>query len=424
MIGKIEAHREKENVHCEFMEQNCTEYKCCRLQNSVTNTDLFSSSDLQMKNSTVHITKCNLSINSGIPFTLIGSNLTDLYIFPYHGRNQTIRKKCFSEISIENAEWQLMPGGFEDFFSKINSLNITKCGLLTLDKRNFYQFHENLQAVNFSGNLLTFIMADLFVHNEKLKYCDFSENPLMHIAHSYLNREFLRLNGMNIKFENIDCIINVSTSQLDNYEFSENDRNVCFNPAFVFSYANLEFNLKKSPNPIEIQCSADCSCLNNKKAVSNQNETDNDIQVILCNMTVHDPRSIVAVKEKFSYKDESGQFKPITLEFFEKIIEYVPANIANVFENKIQTLKIISCQLTSINELDMGPFGDDIIHADFSYNSIRAIGKNLFRHNRHLRSVRLLGNPIFFVDLNYVLSNFHKKSRNSKSLLFLCGKTM
>lgn len=400
-------------VHCETEDFIIREDVNCKVfSESRTILELISvnqNNQEKMMISEITVVKCKLNKHSGFTYNVIGRNISDFYAFHYDegkispqsdifrsfinkDNNSESRVRLF-EASFESGDWQLLPNGFYMIVPIINSLNVTSCGLTILDKLNLEQFGDHLISANFADNLLIFLARDLFEFNHNLKYCDFSDNPLQHIDDYYFDSAI----PMNFYFNNISCIKGASDSLNENYVVD------CNNPTSFISYKYLKKNLKRNLEEAEIFCAIRAFCVN-EQTYPLSNKTADSV-TYTCNMTVVNPRTFVSNKMQFTYSnDRHGQCERSTtetsLEFHSiSYMEYIPRQLADIIKLKIRSLNIIRCGLGSINEYDMRQFGENLRDADFSFNKINAIGKNVFRHNNNLVSVNLIGNPILYIDV-------------------------
>lgn len=373
--------------------------------------------------------KCDLNNSSGITYNNIDVHLAQFYSFYVdkddfevieNMRNSSkydpanVEYVQFLEIRMENGEWQFLPNGFDSTFPKLNSLTVTNCGLTILDKQNMQQFSGFLISANFSKNLLIFLTDDLFEYNGNLKQCDFSNNPIVHIPSTFFDNARYRENKMIFFFENVDCIDKVSVK----FFISSNDEqtNDCANPASVISYNDLKNHLKRDQEECELFCSITTVCQSIEKlsegenSMINQQRTQENIRYT-CNMSIVNPRTFLSNKIKIIDDEIDANCDElstdITLDFHPiSYIEYMPMRVADIFKLRIKTLIIIKSGLISVNEYDMKQFGDHIKFVDFSFNKLESLGKNVFRHNRNLQSVKLIGNPISYLDLQFNIEKY------------------
>lgn len=98
---------------------------------------------------------------------------------------------------------------------------------------------------------------------------------------------------------------------------------------------------------------------------------------------------------------------------------HIPAKIVDAVSFKINAISIVNKGLCSLNEYDMMQFGGDILVAVFSFNKIRIISKNIFRHNKNLNLIILNGNPIKYIEPEFKLRN----SDNIVDVLRLKGRS-
>lgn len=400
-IFNIDGHRIKEEVYCEISREIRTFYKASQgFENILTETEMFA----------VNILKCNLFNNSGFTYNSIGSRFEDFYEFNENSSffNHKNTKSLF-EISFENGDWQVLPNGL-NMITYVSSLIVTNCGLTILDRRNLFQFGENLIAVNFSSNLLTFLSSDLFDHNAYIRFCDFSDNPFFHVSNIFLNATYHSRYGINFYFHNVDCI-----------KSNNDDGFNCINSVYVVNYGDLENNLKRELKTTELECSIIMTCLHfykfDKKDSSKKYLAQYDFLAYHCNMDVVNPRTMVIKTREFPYMviNELWQGKcdesvtKASVEFYDQRIEFIPQMLAETIDqHKIKTLNITKSGLCSLNEYDMKQFGDDLKSAFFSYNNLKVIGKNVFKHNKKLEIVRLNGNPILYIDSSLRLHDVHE----------------
>lgn len=368
----------------------------------------------------VKVIECYLGEMSEFSFHHIGRNLSEFYKFHENkgessSGNQTNLLPV--EMSFVNAEWQMMPSGFDLIFHRVMSLNITNCGLAILDKQNMKQFGENLKAANFSGNLLMFITEDIFIFNKYLRYCDFSDNPIVYIADFFFDAQVLVENSLTFYFKNVKC---VDKTEIDKLYASENYLKPinCTNSEKIVSYNDLEFVLEKQPyGENELSCSVVSSC--SLTTIYNKGKPSSEkwrmTKQYLCNITVTNPRTVVS-KMKLSdnqspdYCDDLETIHRVDI-FFTRInkLEYIAYKLANVFPRKPSSINIVRCKLGTISEFDMQQFGSDLEEVDFTSNNLKMIGKNVFRHNTNLIKVVLEGNPILYIDSKFIFRNVYKE---------------
>lgn len=440
----------KEKIYCEEMGENRIAHKTVReWKNFDEESNIFGwKQELSIE---VQIIKCNFFASSGLTYNYIGRNISDFYkfykksselevtteakeleVFSFISHNNLDDETSLRlfEISFEDGDLQLLPNGINFTFLEVNSLNITNCGLSLLDKENLKQFGQHLKAANFSHNLLTFVTADLFNYNENLKFCDFNFNPILYIAEIYFDIKFMRENEISFNVRELRCSDNLTDYTLStssyNSKFSFYSIN-CSNSENVFNYTDLEKNLRRKAEAAEIFCRIHSYCMNFiEMDVNGEWLRDNPNPVAKCNMTVLNPQTYVLKTKDFVFKQHNGKCNEtsyVNLEFIDGIIKYIPMKLVGVFEVKIETMKIINSGLLSINEHDMKQFGDDLKFLDFSFNKLREISRNVFKHNKHLRGVKLEGNVISYVDPKYLLVDTFKANRRNK-VPYRCGRTM
>lgn len=370
----------KENVKCDPFEENRRVYELEEGDRTIE------------KEHVMTVVKCNLNENSGFPYSYFGFNISDVYNFIGYSEifNSEKNSNKLFEISLENGDLQLLPNGFEMIFPHINSLNITKSGLALLRKQNLKQFGKHLKVANFSGNFLTSLTVDLFQYNENILQCDFSDNYLAHIDSFFLEQKKIHFNfNKTACFAESKGIINP---------------NDCIFKGAVLIYKDFEFHMRREFEEIEMFCSVSNSCSNYCK--------NEDCHVSYnCSMTKNvNPRTFVS-KNKTQISNvnnhhNDGECKlnssKVTLEFINNHIEFIPEKIVETIAiENIETFKIIRSDLVSINELDMKQFGRSLIYADFSYNVLLSLGKNVFKHNPNLKTVYFKGNTLYYIDPKY-----------------------
>lgn len=438
----------QEKVVCAVYKENRTRYEWEFDGTFKTDEDGFETKIMTPMKQIVNaqVIKCNLYENSGLTYNQIGKNLTELY--DLYGNRSDYGKLInmnllyssivnyiyddshppFFEVSFENAEWQLLPNEFDIVFRQLNSLNVTNCGLAILDKQNLKQFGKYLKAANFSGNLLTFIMGDLFEFNVNLKYCDFSDNPISHIADHYFDQQVLVAKNLSYDFNNVDCMSQQLTN-FNNYAFAQHFKPInCTNTASVINYVDLEYHLTKEPEEKGLSCSANIRCIhsatyNKGKPTINYHITE----YYTCDMKVLNPRTIVAKKVNLTQSgDMACDGKPFrnSLTFFQiNQLEFIPQGMLSALEREFSTFNILQCKLASVNEFNMRQFGESLMFVDFSANNLEVIGKNVFKHNGNLETVNLAGNPIVFVDPMFLMENTYRHIEFNESR-YRCGKTV
>lgn len=82
---------------------------------------------------------------------------------------------------------------------------------------------------------------------------------------------------------------------------------------------------------------------------------------------------------------------------YQKIVQYFPRNLKNVFKN----LKILSIQSGNMKEIssnDLKSFGDSLKILNFFGNSIEVIESGIFNFNSNIEKIDLGGNKIKHVD--------------------------
>lgn len=372
----------------------------------------------------------------------------------------------FLELSFKNTEWQLLLNGFDYKFPRVNSLNITDSGIVVMDKKNLKQFDKYLITANFKNNMLMSIPRDLFHYNSNLRYCDFSDNPLSNIPFDpYLNYGLHASHGISFDFKNVECVEIMSRP----YLYLKSEPVDCNNLASVIHYDDLEYHLTKESVEASLICSVQSLCSCDDK-MSDNNELDFNCTVksgiYNCNMTIDISKTYVS-KSKFKTKienkekennDESmfGQTinllkdektldsgsknsnesirrvericsKPlnalnrVSLAFYNNHIIYIPAYIVITIDHAIHSLDIINSGLVTINEFDMKQFGKDLTLVNFALNALQVIGKNTFRHNINLQSVRLDRNPLIYVDSHHLIGS--SVNFELKVIIHSCGKS-
>lgn len=414
----------KENVFCEIIRETRFSWTYKRIADNST----------WLVNNDAQIVKCNFDKKSGFTYNLIGKKLSDIYNFLEIGTDFVINKKSvmfqsainrttegpiyrLSEIIFENGELQLLPSGFDMIFRRVNSLNITNCELAILDKTNLEQFGKHLKVANFSNNLLTFLTADLFQYNYKICSCDFSENPLLHIpSNPYFSPVFSKIHkklGISFTFHNITCT-DFSKSRTVSLYISGPVN--CVNPASYINYNDLVYNMKRSAEETEMTCITDSSCMKSKtdevddKKNLNENIEHFKLKTYDCRINVLDTRVTVKKRATITTEATEQEIKKcvsktqnknvknyLTFTRSDKV-EYIPAKIVDAVNFKINAISIVNKGLCSLNEYDMMQFGGDILVAVFSFNKIRIISKNIFRHNKNLNEIILNGNPIKYIE--------------------------
>lgn len=385
-------------------------------------------------NVNVHIVNCYLYKSSTFTYNMIGRNISDSYIFEdlndtlispeyfydSHDRDNNTSVE-YIEISLETGYLQLLPNGFDLVFPKISSLNITNCELAIIDKENMRQFGDHLKAANFSRNQLTFLTEDIFEYNQYLEYCDFSGNPLAHIPDAFLHYIVYiiesNLRSRLFDFNSVECTGEESVSVISNdpspfvegvtvLTLKYNPIN-CTNPDRIVNYTDLEYHLRiRPPEKRRLFCK------------SFNNNHSSKIATTYCNLTVSNPRTIVEASEYFKYYNINStntslfyhQANMSATRFHLYIIgsqiEYIPRKLSETVEKyngniKLEYLIITRSKLRSINVYDMKQFGDSLTFADFSSNLLKSIAKNVFKHNRRLKEVKLTGNPIIYISASY-----------------------
>lgn len=97
----------------------------------------------------------------------------------------------------------------EKFTEKLFKIEITQCDLTEIGSRDL-QFHIKLKIANFSKNLITVLMGDVFDSNKNLQIIDLSSNPIHYIEASFfakLAEMFSKKQLLFFGHENISCII-------------------------------------------------------------------------------------------------------------------------------------------------------------------------------------------------------------------------
>lgn len=372
--------------------------------------------------------ECDLIENSGLTFNVIDKSILEFFEFSSFenasdSKNEkvsTANKDNLSEIGnssnktngslfevlIKNAQWQLLPNGFDSIFPKLNLLNIHKCGLCILDKSNLRQFGEFLNKAKFRNNLLTFLKADIFEFNKNIMYCDFTSNPILHIDNHIDGKIVQLVNSAKWIFSDIECL-------------SDKNNALCEKPDSIISYENLNLKLKRKVYEV-LTCS------------NNPNNTDEYI----CTMTVINAHTFLSeIKISNEKSSDFNEIKPkptrATIQFKEKHINFIPINLVDVVKLNIASLIVVNCKLISLSEYDMRQFGENILDVDFALNNLKSISRNVFKHNHNLASVNLVDNPIIYIDIKYSVVNnkplglFSSRQGNSTRYLTLyCGKTM
>lgn len=74
-----------------------------------------------------------------------------------------------------------MPKDIENYFGNLERLGVTNTGLVSIKQSDLKPF-TNLLVLYMSGNKLASLDSGLFNFNQKLKYIDFDDNKLNHIA--------------------------------------------------------------------------------------------------------------------------------------------------------------------------------------------------------------------------------------------------
>lgn len=81
---------------------------------------------------------------------------------------------------------------------------------------------------------------------------------------------------------------------------------------------------------------------------------------------------------------------------YEKLINFFPQNIQNVFKNLIY-LSIQSANISTISKNDLKPFGGQLKRVYFSSNNIEAIEEDLFEFTPNMEEIYVSGNKIKYV---------------------------
>lgn len=383
-----------------------------------------SSSSAKPEQNMIRILKCEMrEIMTGVSYNTFSVNISDLYEFYELRSDSTIyngsdfysffveSNSSLFEVAFEYAEWQFLPNQIESIFPKINSLNVTFCELSILDKQNMMQFGDKLIFMNFAYNLLTFLTGDLFEYNKNLKYCDFSENPLKFIDQSFRN------NTSMFNFFRVDCSY-----------FQPR----CEKSEYIINYERLKSNLQREFDEIDMNCSITTYSIDDSSHDLDELELflkelyiSSPVVVIYeCEMEVLNPR--VRTTETNLYVKVSEKINDtsmgITLKFYGKRIVYIPERLVDAVNQRVDTLKIIKCGLTSITEHDMKQFGENIILAYFTYNKLKVLGKNVFNNNINLRFVLLDKNSFLFIDWKYLLMDYPQF--NANVTMKRCGDIM
>lgn len=357
----------------------------------------------------VQVLTCNLFNNSGFYYNNIGEILLDIYDVEVK-ENQTVMSDDFKnekssvqvyELSFVDAEWQLLPNGFNSFVHNLTSFNVTHSGLSILDKKNFMQFNNSLKSVNFSCNLLTYITEDVFEFSTNLVFADFSNNFIKHMPCSFISSKVASNNQIAILtyYGEVDC----DDGTFKDCTFGNKaavSAVLCENPDYKINYNNLENIMTKQYEEKEISCKVACGVTETKL-------------VYTCNMTVDHPKTFAIKNRDFKFIqadqkcDELEDNGKSGLVFTHIQLKYIPKRLKNAIGThlKFDSLEICYCLLKSLNEFDMMQFGNDLLLAVFSNNELVTIGRNTFRHNRNLVTVVLRNNFILYIDAGF--SKFH-----------------
>lgn len=74
-----------------------------------------------------------------------------------------------------------IPSGIKSQFPNLKALQISDCGLFSVNKENLKEFGKALGHLDLSYNLLTSIDGDLFQYNPNMKVISLNDNPIFHI---------------------------------------------------------------------------------------------------------------------------------------------------------------------------------------------------------------------------------------------------
>lgn len=76
---------------------------------------------------------------------------------------------------------KFIPSGLQSIFTNMRELFILRSGLLSVNRENMMQFGSHLVYLNLYGNWLSYLDADVLIHNTHLKYLDLRNNPIRYI---------------------------------------------------------------------------------------------------------------------------------------------------------------------------------------------------------------------------------------------------
>lgn len=104
------------------------------------------------------------------------------------------------------ATLKFIPTGIKSQLTNLKALAIQDSGLRIVVKENLKEFGNSLEMVSFMGNLITFIPADLFDYNPKLRGIFLQDNPIRYIEPAFFTKlKNLRRIDM-VRISNSSCI--------------------------------------------------------------------------------------------------------------------------------------------------------------------------------------------------------------------------
>lgn len=101
---------------------------------------------------------------------------------------------------------RFFPRGLKTKFPSLIAVNITGSTLISIGKKNLQEFGSTFEVLDLSFNLLTFIGANLFVHNPNIKYVGLNGNPLRYIEPAFF-KNMLKLQSLdNVNLNSVTCM--------------------------------------------------------------------------------------------------------------------------------------------------------------------------------------------------------------------------
>lgn len=103
----------------------------------------------------------------------------------YSNKSEVENLPEITGLRIVDANVKFIPAGLKVFFPSLKALEISSCGLQSVDKADIKEFGASLECLRLAFNKISSISADLLEHNPNMRSINFYDNPIKQIGPNF-----------------------------------------------------------------------------------------------------------------------------------------------------------------------------------------------------------------------------------------------